>query len=82
MAHLTIRDLPDKTEELLRIRAEHVGISLEAYICHILQKASLTPEDEMVDIALIAEKYFGARHGIELALPERKTRRSSIDFIE
>ncbi|MCB1936311.1 MAG: hypothetical protein KDF59_10255 [Nitrosomonas sp.] len=82
MAQLTIRDLPDKTEELLRIRAEHAGISLEAYICHILQKASLTPENNSVDIVQMAEKYFGSEQGVELTLPERKTQRSSIDFIE
>ena len=82
MAHLTIRDLPDKTEELLRIRAEHAGISLEAYIRHILQEASHTPECEMGDIAQIAEKFFGAKQGVELALPNRNTKRSSIDFIE
>lgn len=80
MASITIRDLPDKTKELLRMHAAQAGISLEAYVCHILQKASLANEFKSADIAQIAEKYFGAKHGVELDLPARGTKRQAIDF--
>ncbi|WP_304053132.1 hypothetical protein [Nitrosomonas communis] len=32
MANITIRDLPDKTKEILRIHAVQAGVSLEAYV--------------------------------------------------
>ena len=80
MASITIRDLPDKTKELLRMHAAQAGVSLEAYARHILQKASLANEFKSADIAQIAEKYFGAEHGVELNLPARSTKRQTIDF--
>jgi len=80
MASITIRDLPDKTKELLRMHAAQAGVSLEAYVRHILQKASLANEFKSADIAQIAEKYFGAEHGVELDLPARGTKRQTIDF--
>lgn len=80
MASITIRDLPDKTKELLRMRAAQAGVSLEAYARHILQKASLANEFTSADIAQIAEKYFGTEHGVALDLPERGTKRQPVDF--
>ncbi len=80
MASITIRDLPDKTKELLRMRAAKAGVSLEAYVRHILQKASLANEFTSADIAQIAEKYFGPEHGVTLDLPERGTKRQAVDF--
>lgn len=75
-----IRDLPDKTKEMLRIHAAQAGVSLEAYVRHVLQKASLSNEFKPVDILQIAEKYFGAEKGVELELPERRSRRQPVDF--
>lgn len=69
-----IRDLPDKTKEILRIHAVQAGVSLEAYVRHMLQKASLANEFKPVDILQIAEK------GVELELPERSSRRQPVDF--
>ena len=80
MASITIRDLPDKTKELLRMHAAQAGVSLEAYVRHILQKASLANEFKSADITQIAEKYFGAKHGVEIDLPVRGTKRQTIDF--
>jgi plasmid stability protein len=80
MASITIRDLPDKTKELLRMRAAQAGVSLEAYARHILQKASLANEFKSADITQIAEKYFGAEHGVALELPKRGTKRQPVDF--
>ncbi|MBX9916045.1 MAG: hypothetical protein K2Y07_02215 [Nitrosomonas sp.] len=80
MASITIRDLPDKTKELLRMRAAKAGISLEAYVRHILQKASLANEFTSADIAQIAEKYFGQEHEAALDLPKRCTKRQAVDF--
>jgi|GEM_PF-608103 len=78
MASITIRDLPDKTKELLRMRATKVGVSLEAYVRHILQKASLANKFTSTDVAQIAEKYFGPEHGVALDFPERGTKRQGL----
>lgn len=80
MANITIRDLPDKTKEILRIHAAQAGVSLEAYVRHVLQKASLSNEFKPVDILQIAEKYFGAEKGVELELPARSSKRQPVDF--
>ncbi len=82
MANIMIRDLPDKTKEILRIHAAQAGVSLEAYVRHILQKASLSNAFEPVNILEIAEKYFGSEKGIELKLPERRSKRQHVDFDE
>lgn len=80
MASITIRDLPDKTKELLRIHAAQTGVSLEAYARHILQKATLSNEFKSVDIVQIAEKYFGSEQGADLDLPARSTKRRLVDL--
>ena len=80
MANITVRDLPDKTKETLRVHAAQVGISLEAYTRHILQTASSSDDFKSVNILKISEKYFGAKEGVELELPERNSKRQSVDF--
>jgi hypothetical protein len=56
------------------MRAAKAGVSLGAYVRHILQKASLANEFTSTDIAQIAEKYFGPEHGVALDLPELSTK--------
>ena len=80
MANITVRDLPDKTKETLRVHAAQAGISLEAYARYILQTASSSDDFKSVNILKISEKYFGAKEGVELELPERNSKRQSVDF--
>ncbi len=81
MANITIRDLPDNTKEALRIHAAQSGISLEAYARHILQTASSSGDFKPADILSIAEKYFGSKQGVDLALPERRAAPNEIRLI-
>lgn len=80
MANITIRDLPDKTKETLRVHAAQAGISLEAYTRHILQKASRSGKFKPVSILEVADRYFGPKHGIEIELPKRGSKRRPVDF--
>lgn len=80
MATLTIRDIPDKTKETLRVHAAKAGVSLESYARQILKEASNKKEDKQVNILDLAEKYFGAKNGIDLELPARHTKRQPVDF--
>ena len=80
MANITVRDLPGKTKETLRVHAAQAGISLEAYARHILQTASSSDDFKSVNILKISEKYFGAKEGVEFELPERNSKRQSVDF--
>ena len=80
MANITIRDLPDQTKEALRVRAAQSGISLEAYVRHVLQKASCSDAFETVNILKLADQYFGSKHGVDLPLPKRGSRRQPVDF--
>lgn len=80
MASITIRNLPDKTKEALRIHAAQCGVSLEAYVRQILKKASRANGLKPVSILDIAEKCFGSRHGIDIELPERSSKRQPIEF--
>jgi len=80
MANITIRDLPNRTKETLRVKAAQSGLSLETYARHILQTAARYSAEKPSDIASTAAKYFGAQHGVDLELPERTTRRGVPDF--
>lgn len=80
MANITIRDLPDKTKQNLRVHAAQAGISLEAYARHILQKASRTGDYKPASILDLADRYFGAEHGADIELPERGSKRQPVDF--
>lgn len=81
MANITIRDLPDRTREALRIQAAQAGISLEAHARHILQLASEVRQKKTRNILEIADRCFGSDHGINLVLPERSSNRQDINFV-
>ncbi len=80
MASITIRNLPDKTKEALRVHAAQYGVSLEAYIRQILRKASSANGLEPVSILDMAEKYFGAKRGVDIELPERSSKRQPVEL--
>ncbi|NEP09219.1 MAG: hypothetical protein F6K14_03035 [Symploca sp. SIO2C1] len=80
MASITIRDIPDATKEALRIQAAQSGLSLEAYLRHVLKQLSCKETTANINILDIAQQCFGTKHGIDLELPERHSRRSSVTF--
>lgn len=80
MATLTIRDIPDKTKETLRVHAAKAGVSLESYVRQMLKDASNNKEDKQINILDLAEKYFGSKNGIDLELPARTSKRLPVDF--
>lgn len=80
MANITIRDLPDQTKEILRVQAAKTGISLEAYARYILQTVSASERLIQPSILELAGKYFGTKHGADVSLPERSSKRGLVDF--
>lgn len=80
MANITIRDLPKKTKESLRVHAAQAGLSLESYARNLLQKASLSRLHRPPSILEVADKYFGAKVGIEIELPKRDSNRHPVNF--
>jgi plasmid stability protein len=82
MANITIRDLPDKTKEILRVQAAQFGVSLEAHVRHILQRASTTERTKSNNLLSLSKKYFGSENGTDLDLPERGSKRKIPGFEE
>lgn len=80
MANITVRNLPDKTKETLRIQAAQSGISLETYARQILKVAANQSDFKPVDIVGLAEQYFGSEQGVDIDLPERGSARQVVDF--
>ncbi len=80
MANITIRDLPDKTKEILRVQAAQSGISLEAHARLILQQASSVKTFTPINILNLAEQYFGPENGIDLKMPKRGSTRKPVAF--
>ena len=80
MANITVRNLPDKTKEILRVQAAQSGISLETYARHLLQVASNQNNYKPVDIVRLAEQYFGVEQGVDIELPERGSSKKMVDF--
>lgn len=80
MASITIRDLPENTKQSLRVKAAQAGVSLEAYVRQVLQKASSSSGAGTLNILNLAEQYFGSKHGIELELPKRRSKRATVDL--
>jgi plasmid stability protein len=80
MANINVRGISDKTKESLRVRAAKAGMSLEAYARRALTKAATANGDEPKPLVDLAEKYFGARHGVELDLPSRSTQRKPVEL--
>ena len=77
MASVTIRNLPDRSKEYLRVQAAKSGISLEAYVRQILEEASGIETDKNVNIFELAQRYFGSKGGVDLELPKRSSHRGS-----
>lgn len=80
MASLTIRELPEKTKEGLRVKAARAGLSLESYTRELLCEAAQERELHGPDLVALAEQFFGARHGVELQLTRPVTKRAIPDF--
>lgn len=80
MASITIRNLPDSTKDILRVRAAQEGMSLEAYVRNILQRVSTSETGSATTIVDLAQKYFGPKNGVNLELPSRRTHRESPEF--
>ncbi len=80
MASITIRNLPDKTKETLRMHAAQSGISLEAYVSQILRKASGANGLKSVSILDMAERCFGTKHGVDIELQKQSSKRQYIEF--
>lgn len=80
MANITVRNLPDKTKESLRLQAAKSGVSLEAYARNLLQNAANQNEFGTTDILDLRTKYFGGNGGIDLELPSRRSARPLVDF--
>ncbi|NER98824.1 MAG: hypothetical protein F6J86_34205 [Symploca sp. SIO1B1] len=75
MASIIIRDIPDATKEALRVQAAQSGLSLEAYLRHVLKQLSGQDTTANINILDIAQECFGTKHGIDLELPERHSTR-------
>ncbi|MEL6823418.1 MAG: plasmid stabilization protein [Calditrichota bacterium] len=80
MASITIRKLPDEIKEKLRVIAAQKGISLEAHLRNVLEKAA--GEETSPDIVGIAKKYFGSKNGIDLEIPPMTSKRKPVKFDE
>jgi antitoxin FitA len=80
MASITIRNLPDKTKDVLRVRAAQEGVSLEAYVRNLLQRVSTSETSPSTTIVDLARKYFGPKNGVDLELPSRRTHREPPEF--
>jgi len=82
MANMTIRDLPDRTKERLRVAAAKCGVSLEAYARQILQEAAQVEGALLLNLGELARECFGAEGGVELELPLRGSGREAVVFPE
>lgn len=80
MASITIRDLPDKTKETLRVRAAQEGVSLEAFVRQLLQDVSQQRRQKPASLFELSRELFGGNKGVELELPPRNTARPVVDF--
>ncbi len=80
MKTLTIRNLPEQAKHDLRVQAAQAGLSLEAHVRGILQRASAEAFQPQADILRIADKHFGPRRGVDLELPGRGSKRESVRF--
>lgn len=80
MASITIRNLSDTTKDVLRVRAAEQGMSLEAYVRNLLQQESARASNRPATLAESARSYFGPKHGVDLELPPRDTRRKVPEF--
>jgi plasmid stability protein len=82
MASITIRNLPDRTKAELRVQAAQNGLSLEAHVRRILQDAADTNNGKSGNLVELVNKYFGAKQGVDIELPSRRSQRRIVDFDE
>ena len=80
MASITVRKIPDRSKERLRVQAAQSGLSLEEHVRRILQEASNSPREKPVNIVELADQYFGSKQGVHLELPPRGSHRRLVDF--
>lgn len=80
MAHITVRDVPDKIKTALRVQAAQSGISLEEYVRHILLDASERDHVSAPDIVALARQHFAGENGVELPDIARHTQRDIPQF--
>jgi plasmid stability protein len=81
-ATMTIRNLPDRTKERLRVAVAKSGVSLEAYARQILQEAEGAEGAQALNLGDLARECFGTAGGVELELPARISQRESVVFPE
>ena len=75
MASITIRNLDERTKQLLRIRAARLGSSMEEEARQILKAALSQEESESEDLASRIQRRFEELGGVDLEIPERKPAR-------
>jgi len=75
MASVTIRNLDERTKQLLRIRAARLGSSMEEEARQILKAALSQEESESEDLASRIRRRFEALGGVDLEIPEREPAR-------
>lgn len=66
--------MPPK-KRYVRVKAAQSGLSLEAYLRHVLKQLSDQDTTANINILDIAQECFGTKHGIDLELPERHSTR-------
>ena len=76
MANISVRKIDEHVYQLLRIRAARHGVSMEEEARQIICQAVAAPER----ISDVFKKYFGHKHGINLALPNRRKPHEPMDF--
>lgn len=62
LATITVRNIPDPTKEVLRIKTAQAGVSLEQYVRTLLQEASIKEHETCNNITEIAAQYFACEH--------------------
>lgn len=72
MASVTIRNLDERTKQLLRIRAARLGSSMEEEARQILKAALSQEESESEDLASRIRRRFEALGRVDLEIPERE----------
>lgn len=70
MASITIRNLDDRLNERLRVRAAEHGRSMEEEVLQILRQA-IGPTEANRNLGEAIHQRFAAIRGIELELPDR-----------
>ena len=75
MASITIRNLDERTKQLLRLRAARLNSSMEEEARTILKAALATEESTTDDLASRIRARFGPLGGVELELPPRESLR-------